>query len=461
MALAERKVHLPGPRLPAAAQAIAFYVAPVAFLRGARRRHGACFRLDLPPFGELAYVGDPDAIKGVFTGGDDLYRAGEANWVLRPLLGDRSVLVLDGDEHLAQRRMLLPPFHGDAVRRYAQTVREVTAAEVDTWPLRAPFPVRDRVQRVTLEVIMRAVVGIRDDRRLAELRRLLPRLLDIRGVDLAIFTVWPGFARTRPARHVRPYSLRRRLDAILDDEIHERRAGQGDDDVLSLLVAARDGDGNPMSDQELRDQLMTLLVAGHETTATGLAWAFERLSRHPGVLERVYAEIDGGEGDDYLDAVVKETLRVRPVIQDVLRLVTRPVVIAGGRVDPGALVVPAIELVHMDPDVYPDPGAFRPERFLGVKPGTYTWLPFGGGPRRCIGAAFALMEMRVVLATVLERVRLATTVAPGERQRLKHITLVPHRGARIAIDARRAAPAAAGPAARDGAKSLAPDPAEA
>jgi cytochrome P450 len=439
MALRERKVHLPGPRMPAAAQALAFYARPIEFVEWARRRHGPIFRLDLPPFGELAYVADPDEIKKVFTGGADVYRAGEANDVMRPLLGDRSVLLLDGDEHLKERRMLLPPFHGDAVRRYARTVRDVTAAEVDTWPVREPFAVREAMQRITLEVIMRAVIGIRDPARLETLRSLLPRLLDIRDRDLAVYTVWPGFADTRLATYTRPYVLRRRLDEILDEEIADRRAGQGSDDVLTMLVAARDEDGNAMTDQALRDELMTLLVAGHETTATGLAWALERLTRHPDVLARAYDEVDGYDPDDYLDAVCKETLRVRPVIQDVMRRVSRTVEVGGGRVEAGALVLPAIELVHLDPAIYDDPTAFRPERFLGVKPGTYTWLPFGGGPRRCIGAAFALMEMRVVLQTVLERVRLATTTAPGERQRVKHVTLVPHRGARVAVAERRTA----------------------
>ena len=196
MAARHRKVDLPGPRLPAAAQALAFYARPIEFVEAARRRYGPCFRLDLPPFGELAYVADPDAIKAVFTGGADLYRAGEANWSLRPLLGDRSVLLLDGDEHLKQRRLLLPPFHGGAVRRYADTVRAATAAEVESWPVRQPFPARDAMQRITLEVIMRAVLGLRREERLAQLRGLLPRLLDIRGIDLAPLIVWPGFAST-------------------------------------------------------------------------------------------------------------------------------------------------------------------------------------------------------------------------------------------------------------------------
>ena len=439
MARATPKVDLPGPRFPALAQAAWFYARPIEFVRAMRHRYGPNFRIDLPPFGETAYVADPDAIKAVFTGGE-AYHAGEANWILRPLLGDRSVLVLDGDDHLAQRRMLLPPFHGDAVRRYAGTVAAIAAADVAEWPRRQPFPVRRRMQAITLEVIMRAVIGLRDPERLDVLRRLLVRLVNVGDLDVAMFAVWPDFGQTAVGRRVAPYKVRRQVDAILDEEIRDRRARGPGPDVLSLLVAARDDDGRGLSDQELRDQIITLLVAGHETTATALAWALERLSRNPEVLTRLVREIDAGDGDDYLEAACRETLRVRPVIQDVMRRVKEPVEVAGARVDRGAMVMPAIALAHMDEQTYSGAEEFRPERFLDQKPGTYTWLPFGGGPRRCIGAAFALMEMKTVLTEVLRRVDLATTRAPGERPRIKHVTLVPHRGARIAA-ADRAAPA--------------------
>jgi cytochrome P450 len=428
----KQKVDLPGPRWPALAQAAAFYSRPIPFVRAMRRRYGPNFRIDLPPFGETAYVADPAAIKQVFTAGDAVH-AGEANWILRPLLGDRSVLVLDGDDHLAQRRMLLPAFHGDAVRRYADLVDEIAAADVAHWPRREPFAVRHHTQAITLEVIMRAVIGLHDPERLARLRRTLIRLVDVRDLDVVMFLLWPGFARTRAARHIAPYSVRRKVDELLDEEIRDRRARGDGVDVLSLLVAARDENGAALTDQELRDEIITLLVAGHETTATALAWALERLSRHPDVLERLVAEIDAGETDEYLDAVCRETLRVRPVIQDVMRRIKRPIEVAGARIEPGAMAMPAIAVAHLEEDVYPDADSFRPERFLDNKPGTYTWLPFGGGTRRCIGASFALMEMKTVLAAVLRRVEVGTTSAPGERARIKHVTLVPDRGGRIAV----------------------------
>ncbi len=247
-----------------------------------------------------------------------------------------------------------------------------------------------------------------------------------------MFGVYPGFGDTRIGRRVPPYSVRDRVHAFLDEEIAARRSGASTGgDVLSLLVAARDETGSGLTDQELRDEIITLLVAGHETTATGLAWALERLSRHPAVLARLVGEVDEGESDAYLEAVCRETLRVRPVIQDVMRRVKSDVELPGGRVERGAMAMPAIALAHTDGSTYDDPNEFRPERFLDTKPGTYTWLPFGGGPRRCIGAAFALMEMKTILATLLKHRELATTRAEGERARIRHVTLVPNRGARI------------------------------
>jgi cytochrome P450 len=433
----KRKVDLPGSRLPGLAQAVLFYVRPVETVIAMRKRYGPDFRIDLPPFGETAYVSDPESIKAVFTGGDK-FRAGEANWVLRPLLGDRSVLLLDGDEHLAQRRMLLPPFHGDAVRNYVDTVERAAAESVARWPRRQPFPARSKMQKITLEVIMRAVIGVRDPERLARLRRLLVRMVDVKDSDVIMFATWPGFADTKLAAKLPPYKIRRQVDAMLDQEIDDRRSGRHSagvgmgaarGDVLSLLVEARDDQGNALTDQELRDEIITLLVAGHETTATALAWALERLSRHPSVLARLYEEIDANDGDDYLEAVCRETLRVRPVIQDVMRRVKETTDLPNGRVERGAMIMPAIELAHLDAATYDDPHEFRPERFLDTKPGTYTWLPFGGGTRRCIGASFALMEMKTVLKTVLQQVQPATTKAP----RIRHVTLVPAKGARIAV----------------------------
>ena len=431
-----RRVHLPGPRSPWAVQSLAFYARPMEFVERARRLYGPAIRLNIAPFGETAYLADPEDFKRVFTGDAAVYHAGEGNSVMEPILGSRSVLILDEDEHLEARRRLLPPFHGEAIERYAQTVRSIAEEEVARWPLQEPFSARPRMQHIALEAILQAVLGLRAGPTLDRLRVLLPRLLDISGLDLALLSIWPGFAETRAGTIAGPLKVRRKVDALLHEEIARRRAsGAAGDDVLAMLIGAGAGDG------EIRDQVMTLLLAGHETTATGLAWTLERLTRTPDALARA-ASLEG----DYLDAVCRESLRVRPVIMDVVRKVTEDVELGGGRVEAGAFVMPSIALAHLDPATYDDPREFRPERFVGVKPGTYTWLPFGGGRRRCLGAAFALMEMRIVLGTILRHVRLATTSAPGERPRFKHVTLVPAKGARIAVAERiPAAPAESEP----------------
>jgi cytochrome P450 len=435
----QRAVELPGPRLPGPIQTFAFFWRPVQFVEAVRRRFGRNFRLQIAPFGEIAYVSDPEVVREVFTGGTDVFHAGEGNWMLRPILGERSVLVLDEEDHLQQRRLLLPPFHGDAVRRYVDIVREAANNEVDGWPVGEPISLHARMQSITLEVIMRAVIGVRSPERRRALRHLLPRLLDIRAHDLLLFALWPSIFESAIGRRFGPLRVRGRVDRLLYEEIRERRVqAEQHGDVLSLLVAASDEDGRGLSDDELRDQLVTLLLAGHDTTATALAWAFERLARHPEALRRLQAEIASGDGDAYLDAVCKETLRIRPVVMDVVRKITRPVEVAGYRVAAGALVAPAIALSHLAPDTYAAPHAFRPERFLEEKPGTYTWFPFGGGPRRCIGASFALMEMKEVLRTVLARVEVAPLRAPPERAKVKHVTLVPAKGARVALAAKRA-----------------------
>ena len=424
---------LPGPRAPRIVQSALFLSRPVEFLARARRRHGDCFGLRLLVFGDVAYVADPVEIKRIFTGDAATFHAGEANTIMRPLVGSRSVLTSDEDDHMRRRRALLAPFHGDAVRAYERTVREVTERAVDAWPLREPFAVRPSMQAITLDVILRAVVGVRDEARLDELRRLLPPITEIPIVETMLGGSFPGLVASPAGRALPAMRAARRADELLHDEIRRRRAEEPGPDVLSMLVP---GTGD---DRELRDQLMTLLLAGHETTTTGLAWTFERLVRHPAVLRRLRDAVDAGE-DAYVDAVAHEALRVRPVIMDVARKVTADVTVAGHRVRAGSLVMPAIALVHEDGTVYDDPQAFRPERFLDRKPGTYTWIPFGGGVRRCVGAAFALMEMRTVLKTVIERVDLATTRAPGERARVRHVTLVPARGGRIAVAARRSRP---------------------
>jgi cytochrome P450 len=432
----------PSPRLPRLAQTILLWRRTIPFLDWCAGRYGDCFTVWAAPFGRLVYVADPGALKEVFTGDAEVFHAGEANGFLGPVMGPHSILLLDEDEHLRQRRLLLPPFHGEAVRGYEELIARLAAEEVERWPRGEPFAVHPRLRALTLEVILRVVFGVEDEARRAELRATLPAVVDLDSVT-QLLMVAPWLERVPPWR-----SYRRRVervDLLLYDEIARRRRDPrlGErTDVLSLLLRAEERDGGEgLTDAELRDELLTLLLAGHETTATALAWAFERLARHPEVVARAR------EGDDaFLEAVAKETLRVRPVITDVARKLVRPAEVGGYRLAAGTLVMPGIALVQRDAAHWADPLTFRPERFVHGAPDGYTWIPFGGGRRRCLGASLAMLEMRVVLREALARVELAPERDRDEATRVRHITMVPARGARIV--ARPVAPAAA-PRAED------------
>jgi cytochrome P450 family 135 len=435
----------PGPRGPAVLQSLRLLLQPIDFLEHCLRRYGDLFTLRFIGMGDLVYVADTETVKEIFTGDASVFHAGEANEIMEPVLGSRSVLLLDEDEHLRERRLLLPPFHGDRVRRYRELVGEIAAAEVRRWPRGRPFSLRPRMQAITLEVILRAVFGIREAERLDRLRALLPKMLDHGTV-----VVWMPFLR----RDLGPGSpwrrfvrVREEVDGLLLDEIRRRREAadlEERDDVLSMLLQARGEDGEPMSEKELRDELMTLLLAGHETTATGLAWAFERLTRTPRVMSRLEESLAGEEDDAYVDAVAKETLRARPVVYDVARKLAAPATVRGWELPAGAYVVPSITAIHLLKGVYEEPEEFRPERFLeGDQPDSYAWIPFGGGRRRCIGAAFATMEMKAVLREVLTRVEVRAPDPRPERIRLHNVTLVPAKGTRVVVADRVRAPARA------------------
>ena len=396
------------------------------------RRYGDVFSSRFPIFGRVVYLADPALVKQVFTGDAKTFHAGEANTLaLGDALGEHSLLTLDEDRHLSQRKLLLPPFHGESVRRYTEVMAEATEREVATWPVGKEIQLRPRMQAITLDVILRAVFGVRDDERMDLFRERIPPL----GEATSVLN-WLPFM-DRDLGGITPAARFRRALAAVDEliyaEIADRRAdpeGEDRDDVLSLLLRARHEDGSPMTDTELRDELMTLLTAGHETTATGLAWAFERLLRNPRVLERLTSSLDD---DEYVEAVVKETLRVRPVIVDVARKLTRETEIAGWRLPAGTLVLPAIAVLHARPDLYESPAEFRPERFIDGAAESYAWIPFGGGLRRCIGASFAQVEMTTVLREVLRRVRLRAPSQRPERGVIRHVTVVPGRGARATV----------------------------
>lgn len=415
----------PGPPLPPGIQAGLLMKFWPRFVSACHRRYGDVFTLRVASMGTLVYLARPDDIKTVFGGDPAVYHAGEANSMLAGLLGSSSVLVVDDEEHRDRRRLMLAPFRREAVARQTGLIARIAADNIAGWPVGRPFAVAPKMSEITLEVILRTVIGATDEHRLTQLRAIMPKLLSI-GVweYLAINT--PGLQRLAPWR---PFRDRlREADRLLYAEIAERRADpdlNARTDALAMMI--RTGD---MTDSQLRDQLMTLLVAGHDTTATSLSWALERLTRHPAVLAKaVHAARTGA--DEYLDAVCKEVLRIRPVVFDIGRILTEPTDVAGYRLPAGVMVAPGIGLVHRDAGQYPDPDRFDPDRMLGAALGPTTWLPFGGGNRRCLGANFALVEMAVVLGEVLRRVDLHTSTARAERPRVKGVILIPHRGARI------------------------------
>ena len=432
----------PGPRAPAVVNMAHLVQRPIESLVGWRERYGDVYTVPLIVFGVGVYVCDPEAIRGMLTGDQSDLRAGEANAPLSPVLGDRSVLVLDGREHMRQRKLLLPPFQGSAVQSFRTVIREVAEAEIDRWREGEEFVMRERMRALTFEVIIRAVFGVTERERIERLRSALVSLLEMQMIfalpsalrrDLGRLSPWGQFQRRLKV-----------ADALLYEEIARRRL-QADleqrTDVLSLLLRARDEEGEPMSDVELRDELMTMLLAGHETTATGLAFAFDLLPRSPEVLARLRDELGGG--DTYLDAVVTETLRLRPVVDAAERTLTEPRTIGGWDLPAGIRVYPAIAVVQLREDLYPQPHEFRPERFVEEEAPSYAWLPFGGGIRRCIGAALAQAEMAEVIRTVVSRVDLEPTRPEREPVVMRGITLVPRHGTPVRVrrvSQRRTAP---------------------
>jgi len=422
--------------MPSLLQAAFVTASPYGWMLRRWRRHGDVFSSRFPIFGRVVYVADPGEVKRVFTGDPTIFHAGEANALaLGDALGEHSLLTLDEQRHMSQRKLLLPPFHGQSVRRYVDVMTEATAREVASWPVGTEIELRPRMQAITLDLILRAVFGVREGERMDLFRERIPPLGELTSVLNWIPLFNRDLGGLTPAARSRKAVAA--VDELLYAEIAERRVADDAaerDDVLSLLLAARHEDGSPMTDVELRDELMTLLGAGHETTATGLSWAFERLLRTPRVLERLTESLD----DDYVDAVVKETLRVRPVIVDVARKLTRETEVAGWRLPAGTLVLPAIAVLHARPDLYESPEEFRPERFLDGGAESYAWIPFGGGVRRCIGASFAQVEMRTVLREVLKRVRLRAPSQRPERGLIRHVTVVPGRGCRVVVEERLA-----------------------
>jgi cytochrome P450 len=433
----------PGPRMPTFLQGMGWWHRPTAFMERCRTRYGKRFTIRLPAQPPFVMISEPEQLKELFQAPPDVLHPGEGARILEPVVGSHSVILLDEAPHLKQRKILLPAFHGDKMQKLTGLMEELAEREVASWPTGRPFELHPRFQALTLEIILRAVFGLDAGERLDALRGRMTEILDFGTSPSSVNQhLWRSFLGFGPyARFLR---AREKADALVYEQIDERRRfGEQRDDVLSMLLQARHEDGSEMSRQEIRDELMTALVAGHETTASELAWAFERLAHEPRVLERLHSELDSGDGDAYLTATIQETLRRRPVLpQAEPRLVKKPVEIGGWHYEPGVVLAANAWLVHHDPDIYPDPFAFRPERFLEEPPGTYTWIPFGGGRRRCLGASFAMLEMKVAMRAALGRYTIES--ARGlERTRRRAITISPRLGARTVLLARQA-PAGSG-----------------
>jgi cytochrome P450 family 135 len=405
---------------------------PLRFFPRMRERYGDVFTVSFPDFRHVVYLAEPGLVRELFTGDPAQLHAGEANaTLLEPAVGPSSVLTLDDDEHLRQRKLLLPPFHGEAVERYREVILAAARRDIETWPVGEPFAIRPHTQSITLEVILRAVFGLDDPDRFARAHRVIDQFA--RRSDALLLPAFLHRGRHGPwARFIRS---RDALDTFVNEEVALRRAqadGDERDDVLSLLMRARHEDGAPLTDRELRDELVTIVGAGHETTATALAWAVERLVRHPEAMAHLRDDdADGG----YADAAIRETLRVRPVIVDVARKLTRPLSIGGYDLPAGTFVLASITALHAREELYPNAAAFRPERFLGAAPGTYEWIPFGGGVRRCLGATFAQEEMRIVLREIATRAELRPIRRRDERPRMRNVTIAPHGDAGVVLKA--------------------------
>ncbi|MGW4059312.1 cytochrome P450 [Amycolatopsis sp. NPDC004747] len=418
----------PGPEISPLRQTFHYWRERQHYLPRMFERFGDVVTLQLKPQGAFVILRDPAHIKEVFRGAPEVFHGGEGNWNLLPIVGRNSLLTLDAPDHKPERKRMMPPFHHERINGLVATMRQIAEDEARRWPVGKPFRFLDRSYALTLEIIVKAVLGVDDPRRAAALSDALHRVADISlsGILVlirpALGRVWPWRAVVRNLEHA---------DKLIYEEIAMRRRDPGRaerTDVLSMLLEDPDAD-----DRDVRDEVMTLLMAGHETTAVGLAWLFERLVRHPEVHARLRRGLDEPK-DPYRTAVFKEALRVRPVIHNVARRLKEPVEVAGYRLPAGATVVPAIGAVMADPRWWGEDAAeFKPERWLEGTPPAQAWLPFGGGVRRCIGAVFAQVEIETVVAAILRTVAIEAVDLADEGNRMHHITMIPKEGTRIRV----------------------------
>jgi cytochrome P450 len=408
---------------------------PIEFMERCRKRYGPIFTLRLGPAQNVVMVGAPDLAKQVLTWNPAVLRAGDTNGIFRPVVGSNSILLLDGDAHMRQRKIMLPGFGASHATEFADQVREIAEKRISGWEVGQKLRLHEEMEAISFASIMRVVFGEHSDESHADLRELIPEMMD--RCD-SPFTLMPWFRRDLAGTpYARLMKVVDKIDAILFDIIDERRADpmtQFRDDTVSLLLRAMHEDESPLTDQEVRDEVLTMIMAGYETTTSGGAWALERLLRSPDKLKRLVAEIEAGKEDTYLDAVVKETLRARPVVPVVARHVTETIELGSYVIPPGTTLMASIYLVHTDPETYPDPDRFEPERFLEGTPEGAAWIPFGGGVRRCIGARFAELEMKVVLTQMLSTARLRPRGRSAEGFKRKRFTFAPAAGAAAVVE---------------------------
>ena len=431
----------PGPKLPVTVQTVLFGRYRHVMLPMLRRRYGDTFMIRIAPHRRrLVVLCDPADIRTAFTGSAEIFHAGEGNAILGPVMGDHSVLLLDEKEHQRIRRLLMPAFHGNALRDYRLLMKELVADAVGKWPVDEPIKLHPRMQELTLDIILRVVFGVTDPQQLADLRPIVGRIVTLDPIAM-LGWFYPRLRRIWPWRSFN--DLQSSLDTELYRIIADRRANPTPDgaDVLSRLLATSSEDSTPLTDAELRDNLITLLLAGHETTATGLAWACHELARSPEQQRKAIAAADGDD-PDYLTAAFREALRLHPVIYEVARRVTRPVELGGYLIRAGATVAPGIGLVQSDSRFHDSPDRFDVSRFVGQSPVSNTWIPFGGGVRRCLGAGFAELEAAVVLDELFSRFELDAGGRRPEGPRARNITLAPRYGARVWLRRRPDAPSA-------------------
>lgn len=429
---------------PRAVQTLRFTQRQIQFVFRARRELGDVFQVRFVVIpGGVVVTSHPDHVRSLFTAKPELVPSLTAESPLRPIVGPNSVLTANGPSHLRQRRLLLPPFHGEAIERYSQMIRDVTEEAIDGWPVGSAFALAPRMQAITLDVIMSGIFGI--EGRPApgtpehRLRRTIKQLARASTSPLSLLGELANLGREEPV------GLTRRAVALLDRATYpviesRRRAEDLEErgDILSLLLRATTEDGERMTDHELRDELLTLVLAGFETTANSLAWTWERLVRTPAAYERLRGAVRSDEqSEENVEAAIIEGMRARPVIPIIGRRVSVPWRLGDYVVPAGQGVSMSILLIHHREDIYPDPFTYRPERWLDRTPGTYEWLPFGGGTRRCLGAALAMAEQRVVLEAMVRRLDIEADRPEPEHAQHRNVTMIPARGARVLLTARR------------------------